>query len=390
MFQGTTKLSDTTSRYGLQVALTGAREEANLQEFGDDVFIEPLERLIEGCLSEVRFTEIGLMSFKATIQRFLVNRLRFERDLSAHPEILREDVSDPIIILGMPRTGTTKLQRLISADPQMQKLSLWKLLNPAPFPGEQPGKPEGRMAFAKIVETATRENAAFTTSHETAADEADEDSYLALMSFDYVMLAIIFPSPSYLRWVRARPQDQAHVFEKRMLQYLQWQDGGRRDRRWVLKNPGAVGFLRVLKSTFPRATFVHSHRDMTQVIPSYCRLIEAIYHPLLEPLDLHQHGRDVLEYWGPEMARYAEEIAALGNSVNVLDVPYLEIVRDPTPTIREIYKRAGVAFTAESKAAMQAWLEANQQHKHGKAAYSLERYGLTVEMIDSAFAHSAR
>ena len=79
----------------------------------------------------------------------------------------------------------------------------------------------------------------------------------------------------------------------------------------MLKNPGGVGFLKALHATFPKATFVHSHRDMSEVIPSYCRLMESIYAPLLEPLDLHRHGRDVLAYWGPELARYASDRAEL-------------------------------------------------------------------------------
>lgn len=385
MFQGNTRLSHQDGPYTVDFALAGAREEAGLTDFGDDSFLEPLRKLIECVQSDVAFTPMGLLNFKSTIQRFLVNRLRFQRDVTAHPEILDEDVSDPIMILGMPRTGTTKLQRLISADPQMQKLSLWKLLNPAPFDGERPGEPTGRLAFARIVEEATRANADFTTSHETAADEADEDSFLLLLTFDYVMLYCIFPSASYLAWVRDRPTLPPHAFEKKMLQYLQWQDGGRRGRRWVLKNPGGIGFLKALHHTFPRATFIHSHRDMVEVIPSYCRLMESIYVPLLEPIDLRRHGREVLEYWGPEVARYAKERAELGDAITMIDVPYLDIVRDPMPTILEAYARAGIPFIADSEAAINAWSAANRQHKHGKAIYSLERYGLTREMIAEAF-----
>jgi hypothetical protein len=299
MFQGTTNLSAHSCTYAMEVALAGARQEARLEDFGDPEFLEALSKLIECALCDVRFTAAGMLNFKATVQRFLVNRLRWQRDLVAHPEILDEDVSDPIVTLGMPRTGTTKLQRLISADPQMQKLSLWKLLNPAPFADELPGHPTGRLAFARAVEEATRANPEFTASHETSATEADEDSYFALLSFDYVMLYCIFPSASYLEWVRKRPQRSAHRLEKQLLQYLQWQDGGRRGRRWVLKNPGAVGFLEPLHEVFPKATFVHSHRDMTEVIPSYCRLMETIYQVLLEPIDLVRHGCEVLEYWAP-------------------------------------------------------------------------------------------
>src|SRR5690606_6163617 len=92
------------------------------------------------------FTQLDTMA-----HRLLVNRLRFAEDLAHHPEILDEDVSDPIVVIGFPRSGTTVLQRMMSADPAMQSLKLWRLLNPAPFPGEAPGEPGGRLAFAEQV-----------------------------------------------------------------------------------------------------------------------------------------------------------------------------------------------------------------------------------------------
>ncbi|HLY55213.1 MAG TPA: sulfotransferase [Stellaceae bacterium] len=385
MFHGNTQLGDANGAYTAEIAMGWAREEAGLHDFDDAGLVVPLHELITRVLSDLSFTPAGLFNFKATIHRFLLNRLRLQRDLAAYPEILEEDVSDPIIILGMPRTGTTVLQRKMSADPQMQKLSLWRLLNPAPFDGEVPGDPAGRFAFARLVEDATRANPDFTISHETAADEADEDSYLLLLSFDYMMLHNIFPSPSLLEWLRSRPRQPPHLLERKLLQYLQWQDGGRRGRRWVLKNPGAVGHLKALHQTFPKATFVHSHRDMTEVMPSYCRLMEAIYQALLEPRDLHFHGREALDYWGHEIACYVRDRAELGDTINIIDLPYLDLVRDPIPTIKRVYAQAGLAYTAKSESAIKAWTAQNPQHKHGKADYSLERYGLTAQMIADAF-----
>jgi hypothetical protein len=385
MFQGSTKIDESTAEYSLATALAGAEREAGLSDFGDRAFEEPLAQLIGAGLHELKFSEIGLQNFKATIQRFLVNRLRLQRDLSQHPEILAEDVSDPIIVLGMPRTGTTKLQRLLSADPRNQKLALWKLLNPAPFPGDTNPPNAARLAFAKIVEDATRANPDFTMSHETAADEADEDSFLLLFSFEYSMLHNIFPADSYLAWVRTRSPLTAHRYERSLLQYLQWQEGGRKAGRWVLKNPGHVGYLKALHSVFPRATYVHSHRDMAEVLASYCHLIESIYKPLYVDVDPREVGRQALLYWAPELERYERERAELGDAISILDVPFRGITDDPYPIVREVYSRAGVTLTAEAERAMRAWSDRNQQHKHGKANYRLERYGLTVDDIRRAF-----
>ena len=385
MFEGDMTVDLQHGQFTLERALLAAKEESGLGDFGDTGFLEPLGVFIDCVNRDLRLTAAGEINFRGTVQRLLANRLRVQRDFSAYPEILSEDVSDPIMILGMPRTGTTKLQRLLSADAQFQGLPLWQLLNPARFEEEIPGNPVGRMAFAKMVEEATRANTQFTTSHETAALEVDEDSYLLLMTFEYPLLFSLYPSGSYLSWVRGRSRLPPHQYEKRLLQYLQWQNGGRQGRRWILKNPGAVGCLSALQDTFPGITFVHSHRDMQEVMPSYCRLMEAALGPLLEIVDPIQHGRNSLDFWGHEMARYSADRTELAGELNVIDVPYLDLVKNPMAVVREIYSHCALTLSDAAADSMRRWEQANQQHKHGKAAYSLERYGLSAQQIDATF-----
>lgn len=388
MFQGDRQL-DHTQKLTIDRAMYEARRETGLSDFGDDPFAEALAKLCECVANELDFTDVGALSFQSTIVRFLVNRLRFQKDLRDHPEILEEDVSDPLVVLGMPRTGTTKLQRLLSADPHNQRLELWRLLNPAPFPGELPGKPEGRLAFAKIVEDATKANSDFLASHETAAREADEDSYLLLNAFDYDMLHNIFTADSFLMWARSRSAMPAHTYERKLLQYLQWQDGGRKGRRWVMKNPGAVGHLRAMRETFPKATFIYSHRNLIEVLPSYCRLMESIYQPLYKKVNPHEVGRQSLLFWGESMRRFAKDRTDLSGELNLMEVHYLDLVKNPFPVIKEFYARAGLGYTKDGEASIKAWSDANQQHKFGKAQYSLERYGLTEQMIRDEFGSAA-
>lgn len=385
MFSGDTKVEDKLGSYTLDDALEGARVEAQLNDFGDDVFVEPLDMLIQCAMNDISFTHEGLHNFKATIQRYLVNRLRLQRDLKLYPEILEEDVSDPIMILGMPRTGTTMLQRLMSTAPNVQKLSLWRVLNPAPFQDEKSTKPAGRRAFAKLVEDATQANETFKLSHEHLTDEAEEDSILACQGIDYAMNWHMFPSDSFLVWARSRPQIEAHRYEKRLLQYLQWQDGGRRDRRWILKNPGGIGYLRQLHEVFPKATFVHSHRNLLEVMPSFCRLMSALQEPLIDISDLNEFAQKQIAYWAADYRKYNRDRAEMKSEIEIIDVPYTQVVGDPIGVTKMVFDRAGVQLTEEGVAELRTWLDANKQHKHGKAEYSMEQYGLSEEGILEAF-----
>ena len=142
--------------------MNAAAESAALNDFGDLNFVEPLRQRLAAAGRYISFSETGLATYTVGIVNDLVNRLRLMRDLKRHPEILDEDVSDPIVIFGLPRTGTTKLQRMISADPANQSLLFWKILNFAPFPEAASGEADPRVAVGKaaceITATAYPEN----------------------------------------------------------------------------------------------------------------------------------------------------------------------------------------------------------------------------------------
>ena len=256
--------------------LDSARQETGLADFGNDEFIEPFQRLVKGINEELPFNAMGEMVFKADTHRLLVNRLRVEQDLKRHPEILDEDVTDPIVILGLVRTGTTKLQRMLSMDPQVQKLHFWKTQNPAPFPNAEPSKPDPRIAAAHLAVDMLQQIAPdFMSAHPTMAEDADEDLLMMPMTFETLMLYMLNPSRQYYEWIKQRRLHHTYRYLARLLKYLQWQDGGKRGRPWVLKTPVHIGNLDALLEVFPKATLMHCHRDVTEVMPSFCRLEEV-------------------------------------------------------------------------------------------------------------------
>src|SRR5690242_9807682 len=122
--------------------------EASLDDFGDDQFVEPLTNWLRALRCEAQLTELGTAMWSSTIRGFLVNRLRFQDDVKRYPEILDEVIEPPIVIVGLPRTGTTKLQRMLSSDPGVQKLALWRMMNPAPLSGWTRNGADPRVALA--------------------------------------------------------------------------------------------------------------------------------------------------------------------------------------------------------------------------------------------------
>jgi hypothetical protein len=354
------------------------------KEFRDPGFLPNLQRVLE-IPNRLPLSVRGLQGMHANSLRWLVNRLRYEADVEKHPEILDEDVSDPIVVLGLPRSGTTKLQRFLSADPNVQATPAWMMWNPAPFPGEERGDPTPRVDWAaRMMGHVTNTGETYQKMHEFAAWEADESSFVPLANFDYVMQYTTAPDQPFLDWSRSVNRVGPLTFLKRMLQYLQWQQGGRKGP-WLLKNPGHTGEMAEMAEVFPRASFVISRRDLASTMGSSFRMMGEILVNSFDAPDPHRYAKQTVEYWSYELNRYQMQKAALGSSVRLVEADYNACVNDGLSVARAIYDEHGFPWTREGEAAMRQWDIDNPRHKLGAYGYKLEDYGWTAETIEQAF-----
>ena len=364
--------------------LARAGAETGLTDFGDEAFLEALHRLIDSSNRDVILSATGIAAVENDVHRILVNRLRFAADLNVHPEILDEDVDDPIVILGMPRTGTTKLQRMMSADPEVQRLDYWRLLNPAPFPGNAAGAPDPRIAAARqAVAMMNQLMPDWRASHPTEAEDVDEEVYLQTFTCKSIITCASRELPSYQAWMQTQSMRGTYAYMKQLLQYLQWQGGGKRQRPWIMKSPVHMGTVDLLLELFPKATLVFTHRDLYTATASICRLMENTWNLYAVSVDRHAIGRTVRELFLAQLRHHLVLRDRLGARLDILDVQYERIRSHSLDVIAEIYGRAGRELTPARRAAMLAWEAGNPQHSAGKPSYCLEDYGLTRADIEA-------
>lgn len=356
-------------------------------DFVDRSFLPNLEKVLE-IPTRLPLSARGLEGMHANSLRWLVNRLRYEADVAKHPEILEEDVSDPIVVLGLPRSGTTKLQRFLSVDPNLQGTPAWAMWNPAPFSGEARGENHLRVDWAaRMMGHVTNTGETYQKMHEFAAWEPDESSFIPLANFDYVMQYVTAPDQVFLDWVRTVNRVSPLTFMKRMLQYLQWQNGGRKGP-YLLKNPGHTGELAEMAEVFPNATFVTSRRDLTDTMGSSFRMMnEILVNTFDEPVKA-RYARQTVDYWSYELNRYQMQKAALGDSIRLVEADYKTCVADGISVARETYAKAGLPWTTEGEAAMRQWDIGNPRHKLGSYDYKLEDWGWSSATIEAAFGPS--
>ncbi|GLR65769.1 putative sulfotransferase [Acidocella aquatica] len=348
--------------------------------------LEALRILTGSWNQDGHLTPAGAAGKRAGLIRAITNRLRLEDTLTRHPEIIREPIAGPIVIIGLPRSGTTKLHRIIAAGPGMQKLLLWQLLNPVPLPNTPPNGPDPRIALAEAYTQALRANAPeLYAAHPMAANEPDEDIFaLEVTGYNYINCSTV-PAPAYKAWLDQQSFTPVYRWLKLILQVQQFFGHGR-GQPWVLKAPQHMGFLPELFSTFPNATIVHCHRDPKITVASYIAMIAAARRASCTIANAADVGRYALEFWGEHTRRYLAARAVLATNHSFVDLAYNSIVADSLACAERIHAAAGLPLPAASRAAMLAWEQSNTQHKHGKHSYNLADAGLTPDDIARAFA----
>lgn len=377
--------------------LKAATQACGLSDFGDERYLFALRAMVEHYAWDIQVDATGLKDVRDTTVRLLVNRARFEADLKAHPEILDEDVRDPIVILGLPRSGTTKTHRLMGVDPNLLKTYMWQLVNPAPFPDADPNGPDPRIAAAVAQDAliaASNNNPELRAAHLYGATEVQEDIWLAALTFNDHFYSGGRPmSPSYSNYLieREHPSTLDNMrYICRLYQYLQWQQGGRQGRRWLIKNTGLVADLDTFLQVHPQATLVHLHRDPRTSVASLLRLSTEWFRPLNADIAPGDHVITITSRLARSLHRYLDLRDKLGLDDRIYDVPYEKIRVDPMPVVEEIYRRAGHTLAPESVALMHQYERDNEQGKHGAHTYTLEQYGLTNRIIESLFGEYRR
>ncbi|TNF36403.1 MAG: sulfotransferase [Gammaproteobacteria bacterium] len=368
--------------------LAAACARDGLTDFGDDSFREPLQVLIDSLVQEAHLNDVGRMGqFYRTVD-LLVNRLRVEDWFQRHPEIANERIEAPVVIVGLPRTGTTMLHRILASDSRFFAPIWYEVRHPAPFPGWAFDGPDPRIPAAEAeVAMMLEANPDIAAIHPMNATGADEEIMLLEHSFFSTTPPAFGNVPSYMAWQEAHDNTPGYRYLKRLLQFLQWQKKrqGQAGQRWLLKTPHHLHCMDILLREFPDAVVIQTHRDPLQTIPSI-----ASFH-----YELWKLGSDVADpvavgqMWAAKFAKGMHHTMAVrdgGADSRFLDVQYNDTVADPFGVIGQVYDFIGMALTPQARQAMEHWQEENRRDSRPAHHYTLAEFGFTEAGIAAQFA----
>ena len=378
----TMKTEDLTA----EAAMAAAVKMTGLADYGDLDFVEGLNILMEDLRESSSLTPAGNMVMFQDAVRLLSNRLIFVRDAKAHPEMFDDPIAKPIIITGLPRTGTSKLQRMMSADPGVQRLEVWRILFPSPLPGTEGVQPDPRIGIALQYEQMLATHfPKVMARHAMEAREPDEEWFIMEMTFQSTFSSMKSHAPKHRAYIEKHGQRKPYAYMRKVLQYLQWQDGGARGRPWILKSPAHIGEFEALLETFPDATVVHCHRDPAKSVTSFASLLECNREIYCSHVDAPQLGNDFNAFFGAATENNLVYRARHGES-QIVDV-YFDDIRDHgIDVIAQVYARAGRELTPEARKAFADYEARRPQSHFGTYDYTMEQFGLSKEKIHQRFA----
>lgn len=362
-----------------------AARATGLSDFGADTgYREALQVLLDSYRDDAGLTPIGSKMFRYFLKGALVARLLSEASWQANPGYADVAITRPIFVTGLPRTGTTALHRLLSADPAHQGLEMWLTEFPQPRPPRDTwaGNPVYRQIDGGLAQHHV-ENPEFMGLHYMDAGEVEECWQLLrqdVMSISYESLAHV---PGYSAWLARQDWTPAYQRHRRNLQLIGSND---QQQRWVLKNPSHLFALDSLMTAYPDAIVVQTHRAPETIIASMCSLAEHATPGWSTTFVGQTIGEDQLELWSRGLREFTAARSKY-DPAQFVDVDFAELREDPLGTVDRVYAAAGTEPSEQARAAMIALDEESRSgDRKPQHRYDLADYGLTAEQVRDAFA----
>lgn len=353
---------------------------AGSEDFGDDdTWRQGLERVIDGLVNESRLSELGVQIAAADVVMPLKNRLQITRWRSNHPEIARQEIRQPVVIVGQPRTGTTILYDLLAQDPQLRPPLTWEVDRPFPVPSPDTYHTDPRIAETQAgIDLAEQLMPGFQAFHPMGALVGQECVRITAGQFCSMIFSVQYRLPSYYKWLLYEADHlPAYRYHRMFLQHLQSGVAG----QWLLKSPAHLWQLDALVQHYPDALIVEMHRDPLNVISSVSALTSHLRLMASDQASVEeaaaQSREEIVVGLDREMKIRDSGVLRPGQ---VVDVRFVDFIRDPLATIRTLYGKLDRELTEATEQRMRDYLAAHPGDGGG-SRYTWVQTGLDAAAV---------
>ena len=354
-----------------------ARRRTGLADFGPEgPYEEGLTVLCRALEEEADLTPLGRLLARQMLVQALACQLRLQDWLAREPTILEAAIECPLVIVGMPRTGTTILHELLALDPSNRCPLTWEVAHPFPPPETASYAGDPRIArHARELRFSEYLMPGVQNMHRMGAALPQECVAITAQVFVSMQYNTIFRVPSYTRWLE---HDADHVriyrYHRRFLQYLQWRHRG---ERWVLKSPAHLWTLEALLQVYPDARLVQTHRDPLRIVSSLGSMLPTLRSAYSRVADPQAVAREWSQNCASALdASVASRRAGAISPSQVCDIQFREFMQDPVGEVRRLYAQFDIPLRPGLEAAIRLYLAQNPASKHGGHRHAFADTGL--------------
>jgi hypothetical protein len=360
-----------------------ASADTGLQDFGPADYRERLEVYLSALRDIDGLHPAGVVNFYGQLLQLLKNRLLLADLLRRHPEINDIELRSPVVIAGLPRTGTTHLHNLLASAPTFRTMPYWESNEPFPLASEAGIEPDPRRARMDVaVSVINLVMPHFPLMHEMTTDHVHEEIQLLANDFSTMLFETLAHVPAWRDYYQAHDQSPHYRYLATQLKAMQFLRGG---ERWLLKSPQHLEQVPVLNAVFPDSIVVFTHRDPVPVALSMVAMITYSARMHRSPVPVEQ----IAGYW---IDRLEQMLNALVRDRDVIgpdrsvDVRFDDFMADELGVAERLYALAGEPFTDAARAAITGYLGGHQRGRLGTVATSFEMFGLAEEDLRARFA----
>ena len=365
--------------------ISKARKQTALSDLGDESFIPALEKLADSLETQARLSQLGRIAVHGMLLDNLKLRLELTEYRKQRPEVAQQNITRPLFVLGLPRTGTTILYELLAQDPAHRAPSTWEVAQPIPPAMRETFHTDPRIAeVEESVKKMELLAPGFQAIHAMGAELPQECVALLAPHFISDQFGVSFHVPEYRHWTLEQDMTAAYQWHKKFLQHLQVDY---MEQRWVLKTPPHLAYLDTLINQYPDAAIVQTHRAPMDVLGSIASLSCTLHSAFSDDIDPMVIGQAEADYFA-EMLRLGmqQRDAMSDENSRIFDVQFEDILSDPIAVIEKLYEHFGFEFSDKVRVAMQSYLNNRPRDKHGEHRYTLEKFGLSQRQHAPLFA----
>lgn len=359
-----------------------AAAETGLDDFGPEDYRERLDVYLSALHEIPDLHGPGIVNFHAQLLQCLKNRLLLTDLVKRHPEIEDIELAPPVVIAGLPRTGTTHLHNLLAGAGTFRTLPYWESVEPFPLPAEAGVEPDPRRTrMDAAVEFMNAVMPHFRLMHEMTTDHVHEEIHLLANAFSSMLFETLAHVPRWREYYQAHDQTPAYEYLALQLKALQFLRGG---RRWLLKSPQHLEQLPVLDRVFPGVVVVCTHRDPVPVALSMVAMITYSARMHRSPVPVNEIAASWVDRLDGMLAALVRDRHLIGAERSV-DIRFDDFMADELGVAERVCGLAGERVTAEARVAMADYLAGHRRGRLGQVATSAEMFGLDEHDLTARF-----